>query len=143
MRKALSSALVMGLAVAASGCYHATVNTGRPQSGQVVEKDWAHGFLYGLVPPSTMEVAQQCPNGVAQVETQLSFVNQLASILTGGIYTPMEITVRCAAAGTALAEPGLSVPANATAQQVREVFAEAARVSAETGEPATVHFLAE
>lgn len=30
------------------------------------------------------------------VETQLSFPNQLVSFLTGGIYTPMTITVTCA-----------------------------------------------
>ncbi|HEX2094289.1 MAG TPA: Bor family protein [Longimicrobiaceae bacterium] len=103
MRKSVLS--LFAITLLASGCYHATIDTGRSPSGQSIHKSWAHSFLYGLVPPSTIETAAQCPNGVAKVETQLSFLNQLASFLTGGIYTPMTITVQCAAAGTALAAP--------------------------------------
>ena len=43
------------------------------------------------MPPSTIETAQKCPNGVAKVETQQSFGNQLVGFLTLGIYTPMDI----------------------------------------------------
>jgi Bor protein len=52
--------------------------------------------VFGLVPPSTVETAAKCPNGVAKVETQLSFLNQLVSVLTLSIYTPMTIEVTCA-----------------------------------------------
>jgi hypothetical protein len=41
---------------------------------------------------------RQMPQRGAKVETQLSFVNQLVSFLTLGIYTPMQIEVTCAAA---------------------------------------------
>jgi hypothetical protein len=44
-------------------------------------------------------------NGVAKVETQLSFVNQLVNLLTLGIYTPMEIRVVCAAAAQGPEQP--------------------------------------
>jgi stage V sporulation protein SpoVS len=88
----------IALSVAASGCYHASVDTGLTPNGVVVEKAWAHSFIGGLVPPSTVETAAQCPNGVAKVETQLSFLNMLANALTGGIYSPMTITVQCAGA---------------------------------------------
>lgn len=73
-------------AVHLTGCFHATIDTGLQPSGQKVEKNWAHGFLYGLVPPSTVETASKCPNGVAKVETKLSFLNRVASVLTSGIY---------------------------------------------------------
>lgn len=33
---------------------------------------------------------------MARVETRLSFLNQLASFITWGIYTPMSIEVTCA-----------------------------------------------
>lgn len=89
-------AAVFVLAVSLTACYHATVNTGRPPSAMQVERSWAHGWLYGLVPPSDLNVGEQCPNGVAQVETELSFANQLAAILTGWIYTPMTIVATCA-----------------------------------------------
>lgn len=49
-----------------------------------------------LLPPSMVSTAERCPNGVAKVETQQSFVNQLVGFLTLGIYTPMQIKVTCA-----------------------------------------------
>lgn len=85
------------MAAVGTGCYHATIETGAAPSPTVVRKGCASGWIYGLVPPSTVSTASQCPNGVARVETQLSFVNQLVSYLTLGIYTPMEIVVTCAA----------------------------------------------
>jgi hypothetical protein len=77
-------------------CYHATIDTGLAPSNQVIEKPWASGWVYGLVPPDPVETMSKCPNGVSRVETQLSFANQLVDILTLGIYTPMEIKVTCA-----------------------------------------------
>ena len=82
--------------VVTSACFHATIETGLPASTTVVQKDWAHGFIYGLVPPSTVETKAQCPNGVARVETQHSFLNMLASFVTFDLYTPISITVTCA-----------------------------------------------
>lgn len=81
-----------------AGCYHATIETGLAPSNEVIEKDFASGWIYGLVPPSTVETQSKCPNGVSKVETQLSFVNQLVAFLTLDIYTPMDIKVTCAAA---------------------------------------------
>lgn len=90
--------MLLLVVVLASGCYHATVETGLMPSAQTIEKPWAAGWLYGLVPPSTLETQQKCTNGVAKVETQLSFPNMLVgSYLTLGIYTPMSIKVTCAA----------------------------------------------
>jgi hypothetical protein len=142
MRKRLIGTLVIG-AVALTGCYHAVVDTGRPPSGQVVENKWAHGFVYGLVPPSAVEVAQECPNGVASVETQLSFLNQVASALTFGIYTPMTIAVQCAGTSTALNSAELRVAADATVEEARAVMAQAAEASAVIEEPVFVRFLSE
>jgi hypothetical protein len=53
------------------------------------------------VPPDIVSTAEKCPDGVAKVETQHTFVNQLVGILTFGIYTPMQIRVTCAARGSA------------------------------------------
>ncbi len=79
-----------------TACYHATVETGLAPGMQTLEDKWATGWIYGLVPPSTVDTMERCPAGVARVETQLSFANQLVSFLTIGIYTPMEIVVTCA-----------------------------------------------
>ena len=90
-RIALLAALLL-----VAGCYHATVETGLQPSPQTVEKRWASGWIFGLVPPSTVSTKEQCANGVAKVETQLSFLNQLVGIVTLGIYTPMDIRATCA-----------------------------------------------
>jgi len=91
--------VVLALGLSVAGCYHAVIETGRPQSGTRIEKKWAHGFLFGLVPPDAIETASQCPNGVARVETQHSFLNQVAYAVTGGLYSPMTIEAFCAAPG--------------------------------------------
>lgn len=133
---------IAAIAVIASGCYHATINTGRTPSGQQVERPWAHSFIYGLVSPSTVETAAQCPNGVARVETQHSFLNMLVGAITFGIYTPMDIRVQCAASGGGddAEAPALSLPESASMEQLHEALASAAETSARTGTPVFVHF---
>jgi hypothetical protein len=86
-------------------CYHATVETGAPPSSEVISKSFASGWIYGLVPPSTVSTTSKCAHGPARIETQLSFVNQLVSFLTLGIYTPMEIRVACAASSVRAEAP--------------------------------------
>jgi Bor protein len=87
-----------------SGCYHATVETGLTPSTVTLEQHWANSWIYGLVPPETINTAARCTNGVARVETHLSFLNQLVGLLTVGIYTPMDVRVTCAQ-GSAAAPP--------------------------------------
>lgn len=82
-----------------SSCYHAQITTGKQMSNEVIDNPWAHSFIFGLVPPKEVSVASQCSNGVAKVETQISFLNGLVSAITFNIYTPMHITVTCAAGG--------------------------------------------
>lgn len=93
MRRLLT---VVALTFILSGCYRATVHTGLAPSASKVEKSWAHGFLWGLVPPSDLDAGGACPNGVARTETELSFLNQVAAGLTWGIYTPMTLRAVCA-----------------------------------------------
>jgi hypothetical protein len=90
--------------IALTACYHATVETGATPSPIVIDKEFASSWIYGLVPPSTISTAEKCPHGVAKVETQHTFVNQLVGIITLGIYTPMQIRVTCAAEGSASTE---------------------------------------
>jgi hypothetical protein len=85
------------------GCYHATVETGATPSTVVIDKSFASSWIYGLVPPSTVSTTSRCTDGVAKVETQHTFLNQLVGFLTLGIYTPMQIKVTCATRGSASA----------------------------------------
>src|SRR6266540_1164045 len=97
LRASKLAAAVLLLALPA--CYHATIETGLPAGNDVVEKSFASGWIYGLVPPSPVKAMSKCTHGVSKVETQLSFVNQLVNFLTLGIYPPMSIKVTCASSG--------------------------------------------
>ncbi|HET6836584.1 MAG TPA: Bor family protein [Gemmatimonadales bacterium] len=95
----MKSVLVIA-SILLAGCYHATVETGATPSTVVIDKSFASSWIYGLVPPDVVSTAEKCPEGVAKVETQHTFVNQLVGILTLGIYTPMQIKVTCAVGGS-------------------------------------------
>jgi hypothetical protein len=125
----LRVSLILLCAILVGGCYHASVSTGRTPSNVVIDRPFAASWIYGLVPPATVETASECANGVATVETQLSFVNQLVSFITFGIFTPMHVTVTCAAAGSAsasAAERAFTIPERATHADVLERFGAAA-----------------
>lgn len=132
------------LAIAAlvvTACFHATINTGLTPGTQVISQPWASSFIFGLVPPPTVEVASQCPNGVARVETQHSFLNALVAIITFQIYTPMTITVTCAAGGHADAgqlRPDISISQAEGVTSVQNAFAAAAARSVSQQSPVLV-----
>jgi hypothetical protein len=117
-----------------SGCYVATVDTGLPKSTKVVSKPWASCWVYGLVPPPTIEAASWCPNGVAEVQTQHSFLNYVVGALTFGIYTPIQITVTCAeGAKASYNNQDIVIPHGASADEVRQAFTRAADRAVESG----------
>ena len=89
-RSVLLAALVFS-----GACYHAPIETSAIPSSQAIEKEWTASWIGGLVPPDPVETASTCPNGVSQIETQHSFLNVMANVLTLGIYTPMTIAVTC------------------------------------------------
>lgn len=121
-------ACLVGIGFATVGCYHAVIDTGLAPGTQVIDKQWAHSFIEGLVPPDVITTASKCPHGVARVETQQSFLNEVAAIVTLGIYTPMQITVTCAATGTmAQGTPTVS------GTDFEVVLAHAIQASAESG----------
>jgi hypothetical protein len=128
--------LVLFLLPCLVGCYAAKIDTGRPPSTTVIKHGLAACWLFGLVPPSTVETVARCPNGVSTVETQLSFVNQVVSLITFGIYTPMQIVVTCAekpVASSAL-EPGhdFTVSTTASLEEIQSVYARAAEEAVKT-----------
>ena len=136
MRKVALAAAIVPLAA----CYHATIETGLSPSTQVLEQSFASSWIYGLVPPKTVSTTSRCPGGVAKVETQHSFVNQLVGLLTLGIYTPMHIRVTCAQAAARTAGATLSVPARADEATVRAAFGNAADLVAKDHQPVMVRY---
>ena len=127
------SAVVAALALTA--CHHAVIETGLPPGTTMIEQPWAPSFVYGLVPPATVETATRCPQGVSRVETQRSFVNQLVGMVTFGLFTPMTIKVTCAAGGrTEVPRDAKSVNVAASAS-LEQALIQAVGLSLESGEP--------
>lgn len=125
------------------GCYHATIETGLPASTETINKPWASSWIYGLVPPTTVAAASQCPHGVARVETEHSFLNQVVGILTFGIYTPMSIIVTCASeASGEIPDAGadIFVSENATQSDIQQSLQLAAQLAKSTQRPVYVQF---
>jgi hypothetical protein len=92
------------LLLLATGCYHASIETGMKPGSERIEKEWASSFVFGLVPPETIQTQTKCTSGVSKVETQHSFLNALVAFFTLQIYTPMDLTVTCAAGGSSSIE---------------------------------------
>ena len=129
--------------VALPACYHATIETGLAPSTTVIDKPWASSFIYGLVPPSTIETKSKCTNGVAKVETQHSFLNYIVGSLTFGIYTPIAIKVTCAQGGRASIPSGastLQVGADATPEVLQGTLRKAVELSFQLGVPVYVTY---
>ncbi len=97
---------IVVLLLLSAGCYHASIETGMKPGNDKIEKEWANSFIFGLVPPDPVDAKSKCTSGVSRVETQHSFLNALVAFFTIQIYTPMDITVTCAAGGTSSNQPG-------------------------------------
>ncbi len=139
MRQAFRSVILFFAVLTWTGCYHAQVTTGLEPGNRVIDKPWALGFIYGLIPPAVVEAESQCTGGVAKVETRLSFLNQLVNGLTFGIVTPMHIRVTCAAPRAASAID-VRVPSGATDVQITDAFESAVEQAADRGAPVYVQF---
>ena len=68
-----------------SGCYTIRYTTNARPEGAVRDETWQHSFINGLIvasPPTN--VSAICPNGVAVVENEITFVNGLLSSIVQG-----------------------------------------------------------
>ena len=96
MKQMVRGVMTMGLLVSIAGCFEHTytMGTGAP-AGPVVYDEWQNQWLAGLIGDRNLEVQQVCVSGNATVRDEQSFLNGLVSVLTGGIYTPTTVTIRC------------------------------------------------
>jgi hypothetical protein len=130
-------------AVLLTACFHQVVQTGRTPGPTVVEKQWVNTFIFGLVAAQPIDVRQQCPNGVATIETQESFANGLVGVLTLGIYTPQSVKVTCAAPGGSPLPMGsleVQIPKTASREQSIEIETEAIKTVIRTHHAVTLRF---
>ena len=137
------SILIVGLLL--SGCFHARIETGLTPSGQVIDMPFATSWINGLIPPATVYAAEQCANGVAIVETEHTFVNQIVTGITFGIFSPMRIKVTCAASSAnnmnAMGSDNtVRISEAASVEEVQDAFSKAGEKAAEENQDIYVHF---
>jgi hypothetical protein len=133
----------IGVVAVCSACHHARIETAAKPSTITIEEPFASGWLFGLVPPKLVSTAGKCQQGIARVETQITFVNGLVRFLTLGIYTPMWIKVTCAepgAAGTVTTAPDIVVGRGASEEEVAGALRRAAQMALEDYRPVLVKF---
>ena len=135
--------LAIGAFVVCTACHHARIETEAKPSTITIEEPFANGWLFGLVPPKLVSTAGRCQHGLARVETQITFVNGLARVLTLGIYTPMWIKVTCAepsAAGALNTVPDIVVERGANEEEVEGALRRAAQMALEENRPILLQF---
>lgn len=131
------SIFLFSLAILMSGCYHAKITTDLEPSARVYDQTFASSWIFGLVPPKTVDATEHCDNGVAMVETRLSFVNMLVGNLTLGIYTPMHIKVTCATGGMSLntEDSSIELAKNSAEEVKQQAYSDAVELSSKTNKP--------
>jgi hypothetical protein len=90
-------AMVFCLIFMVSGCFRHTYVTDKPVAVYPAkETQFKAFFLNGIIPfePQT-PLQDTCPNGVARIETEESFLNGLVNYVTRGIYTPRTARIYC------------------------------------------------
>lgn len=99
--------LLFGCLILLSGCLKTKIVTDAPSSAQTAELEWAHGFVYGLVPPvnAPLDVSDDCTNGISEIYFRQPFAQVIAQGITASIYSPQAFTVTCASS-TMSAIPG-------------------------------------
>jgi hypothetical protein len=134
-----SKLAVLAIALLVTGCFHQVVRTGATPGAVVIERPWTATYFFGLVPATAISTAAQCPNGVAIVETQQTFVNGLVGVLTLGIYTPQSVTITCAAAPLATTDAReIHVPVGADSDERAAAVKDAIELALRTGDRVVV-----
>ena len=86
---------VVAAGALAAGCFRVTYqNPVLPPNG-VVHAGTSSFFLAGLVGEARIPAYQMCPGGVSQIETGLSVIDLVLTMVTIGIYSPRSYEIEC------------------------------------------------
>ncbi len=95
--RVVGALLLGGLMLSTGACYQYqfTIGEGAP-TAPVEEEEWRSHWLWGLISPdNNLELRDECSSENATIEAEQTFLNGLVSVLTGGIYSPTTVRVRC------------------------------------------------
>ena len=133
---------IAAAAIGLSACFHQVVQTGLPAGTTVVDKEFVATWLWGIIPAADLDVRQQCPGGVATIETEQSFMNSLVGLITLGIYTPQHVRVTCSSRSASLSRGAteLVAPASASPAELNTFVERAIEESATNHAPVVLRF---
>jgi hypothetical protein len=103
---AKTSFITISLALALSACATHRINYSNPSvPAGGATKDYRQSFyLWGLVGGKEVDLARECPSGVAKIESKSSAIDGILAAITAGIYSPMSVHVQCAGGQSASLE---------------------------------------
>jgi len=88
--------LVVGALLTATGCYNVTYMSKTRMPSAVQHEENLNFFFFGLAGERDVQAGQMCPNGIAKIHNQQTFLDMFLFVITIGIYTPRTVTVTCA-----------------------------------------------
>jgi hypothetical protein len=103
MKKQLFIAAALTLATTACTTHHIQYKNPTLTAGGETKSVKQSFFLWGLAGGSEIDLARVCPNGVAAIDSTNSGLDHILTALTGGLYSPLSVEVKCAG-GTQTAE---------------------------------------
>lgn len=111
MKKLILFALLIGVAVGTTGCFHHKyVGDPSAAASQPAFDKWRHHLIAGLINlGDDMDLDDICPSGVAMIHDRHSFLTGLVGALTFNIYTPTKVTIYCNSSRAAIDGEGEDV----------------------------------
>jgi len=99
--RAGSTALVVAALLLVGGCanYQTRVADGKPLSDQAYEGDTMHALLWGAYVKPEIMSAEDCKHGMYDVVAENNYLYSLVSVVTIGIWMPLDVKYRCKAPG--------------------------------------------
>lgn len=101
MRRRLHSWFIaLSFVLGATGCFRSTAHSGLPpgKPSPRVDEVWHHSLFWGLVDLSgSYDLVQACPEGWAEVHSEVGVAHGALAFLTLGVYYSESVSVICAA----------------------------------------------
>jgi hypothetical protein len=119
-----------------SGCYkHVYQVPGAIPAGFPAYSRWHHHLVFGLINLSgDVDLPSVCPQGIARITDEHTFLNWLVSALLGGwLYTPTSVEIWCAA-GPAMQPQAMTIELEMTPERIERIRAAYPNVDAQLAE---------
>lgn len=95
MKATFGAILALALAVPACATHQIHYSNPAVTASGAPHAERQSFYLWGLIGGEPVDLAKVCPGGVAAIDSKSAFSDQLFSILTGGLYSPMSVEVQC------------------------------------------------